>query len=127
MENSEELYSEWNMAKATLRRMDLLLRESSELQKTLQGEPAYRALRALYREVYPQMHDDERQEVIVLLNECVKEVANLDRGKKAIKITPELSMALEYLDLFLKDCMRKHNLYLPNRSDPGMAMMDDDD
>ena len=113
---------EWNMALATLMRMDKLMQEANTFQRLLDGENAYRCLRALYREVYPLMNTDEKKEAKEKLAKLIEEYNDLSVGKKKVAITGTMITALEDFDLFLRDCLMRSGEYMSKKEDPGMVM-----
>lgn len=64
---------------------------------------------------------DEGKQVEGLLKKTAVSM-NLNSTKKGYKINPALFDALYKTELYLRDCLEKHNLGIPDASDPRFAM-----
>lgn len=110
----DDKLSEWNMAKATLLRMDGCLQNCNEYDRTHNGIEWFRELKLLYKEIYPEIKKDEREKAENYIGRAIEEMDKLNEYPDESKpsITPRLRFTLEQLEMLLRDLMGKHKLYM---------------
>lgn len=118
----ENKISEWNMADATLKRMDFILTEIYKAWLVRDGVEWYNQLRALHRELYPFMKTKERNATKNLINGLVKEYNIISNNPKGFKISPMFSEKLDELDLFLRSEMDERGLLMKRSRDPAKSL-----
>jgi hypothetical protein len=113
--------ADWNMAKATMIRMDHIMRELYRAYMLNDGSCYYQNVISLYREVYPELKDDEVVLCNQQLDKCTLEYNKLmlpQRRARGVTMTPNLLKEVNEFELLLRRLMGKHDLLLPHKDDP---------
>ena len=123
--NKGDTLADWNMAKATMIRMDHIMRELYRSYMLNDGICYYQNIISLYKEVYPELKESEKENEVkeckVLLDKCTIEYNKLmlpQRRDRGVTMTPSLLSAVNEFELFLRGLMGKHDLLLPHKDDP---------
>ena len=116
--NDEGKQADWNMATAYYMRIDGILSDIAVCRATDAGRKWYKALYALRAEAWPKLNKDERAEIMKLLDVATKQKQEL---KNHVEISTELYGALDTVELYIRDCMEKHNMLIPEKDKSGFA------
>ena len=121
--SSDGELADWNMAKATMIRMDGIMREIYRAYISNDGNSYYKNCMALYREIYSELTSTEKKACNEHINKCTLEknkISNSPRRDRGITITPMLMQNLLNFELYIRECMGNHDLIIPHKDDPRM-------
>lgn len=110
--SEESIQADWNMGMAYLQRVDKILTDIAKSRFMEDGRNHYRWLFNLRAEIYLKLNKEEREQLQTFLRECTEELKKLDYKEQT---SLNLSSALDKAELFMRDCMEKHNLAIPNK------------
>jgi len=122
--------SKFNMALATLERIHLILLEINVCRNNPQLWKQWRILLdGLYCEVFPKLNEEERKKADKHRQTISKSIIELLKllsspnltVKKHVDYFPILN-SLFFFELFLRDNLQKHNLYLPDKKSIDSAL-----
>lgn len=113
----------FNMAIATLERINNLLVQISTEQIRRRTILIQRLLYELYKEIYPFMNDEERTTTLTKWLKLRESGVFQDpNGKTTFR--PELLNQLDQFDFYLRDLLNKHDLLMPKSKDPSDAFLE---
>lgn len=111
----------FNMGLALLERINGLLNIASASAIEGNYDLWHRISLAIYREISPFLIDKERTEIINLGKKINLE--NLKKEYISGKEREEIISGLHSLDIYIKECLKKHDMYMPSKDDPSFAMI----
>jgi hypothetical protein len=109
--------SEWNMAKATLMRMNQCLINCVDSYIQGNGISRYKNLVSLYLEVQAVLTQEEDKKAMELLNLCTTHKNKIIRSKTNQINSNEFNQSLFNLQKYIIQMMAKHDIYLPFKED----------
>lgn len=111
----------FNMGLALLERINGLLNVASASAIDGNYDLWHRISLAIYREISPFLDDKERKEIIRIGKEI--NLYNLKSENISDKDKEKVVNELHNLDIYIKECLKKHDMYMPSKDDPGFAMI----
>ena len=126
-QHESEKESKFNMALATLSRVHSILIQINECRNDPNLWRQWRMLLdGLYCELYPKLSEEERKKAEEHRQNISKNIDNLlglisNNTKKQADYFPIINSLFQF-ELFLRDNLQKHNLYLPDKKSIDSAL-----
>jgi hypothetical protein len=120
--DEDETKSAFNMGLALLERINTLLNLASVEAKLGRYNKWWDTSLAIYREIYPFLDKEEIKRFKVISQHIPKLLAHAKSEEEGY-VTGLLLSRLHSADIYLKVCLKKHDMLLPVKSDPGRAII----
>lgn len=126
MEENRDTGTAWNMAIATLQRIDNILTAITVDAADFKLSNWLIGLKSLKRELWPWLNDKEKKKIKEDITECDKKIYEFSKEKPKSfakgKYPDGLYDKLDELDLYIRTMLKVYHFLLPEKSDPSHAM-----
>jgi len=126
MEETRDSGTAWNMAIATLQRIDHILTAVTSDAADYNLSNWLVGLKGLKRELWPWLKEEEQEKIKNNINDCEKGIYNFSKSNPKSfakgKYPQGLYNQLDELDLYIRTMLKVYGFLLPDKKDPHHAM-----